>query len=276
MLFPASFLSLLANRCRIYEATVVVDPNNWNSSSNPLGFRFYKHLALFVSDLPFRRYCKHGPHNMVRRLFGWLLQMSDAFECLVNVVPTTSLHTLLALNGDFGSIKINTLVQALELKEEILQKVLRIVSNTDSVPHCTLNSSIESKAAQKRLADIKSPATPPAEPKRAKSEPTKREPHDTFGCLIYRKKEAMPTVQESDPKKRVCAPHVRDGMYCKKRHRGCLSIHSNEPETWPIPVLRAWVDLVEREPDLHWHSNVEQDRIKARLESAAAGTNATA
>ena len=272
ILAPETFLSLVANRCTIYEATLVVDSANWDAVSNPLAYRFYRQLGLVITDTGFRRFCKASPRTIVQRLFGWILQMSDAFECHVNSVPCNTMNALYVLSGETHHIGTSSLKLARELQDDVLTKMVRIISNTDSVPHCSLNTSLDNKAAAKRLAETKSAPSRGARPEKAQRTSTSHtagsatpsEPANTYGCLVFRKREPMPTVTETDPRKRVCAPFVRDGATCRK-HGRCLSLHNNKPETWPIAILRAWAELVEKTPELNWNSDIDEDAIATAI-----------
>ena len=62
----------------------------------------------------------------------------------------------------------------------------------------------------------------------------------------------------------LCAPFVLDGAMCRK-HGRCLSLHNNKPETWPVAILRTWVELVEKTPELNWNTHINVDALATVL-----------
>jgi hypothetical protein len=106
------------------------------------------------------------------------------------------------------------------------------------------------------------PPTPPAQPTR----PKKTTP-DKSGCLIFKAKGIMPTIDQPDTKKRICAGHARDGVVCKQGQR-CPMIHNNNPTTWSPATAKAWLKLVEDTPELEWHHTVDVEQLKARCNEA--------
>ena len=61
VLFPDVALAMMANRCFTYEKTVQLDEADWDAPTNPLGYRFYKQMALLLTDVPFRMFAKSTP-----------------------------------------------------------------------------------------------------------------------------------------------------------------------------------------------------------------------
>lgn len=262
------FLGFLANRCGLIEASIEVDSENWDDPSNPCLFRFIKALAFTLTSSKCRSYFKCCSGHQKSKFFGWLLQMFDAYECYLNQIPTLSRNTQYALSGEYSKIKIDPLSQAEDLKDEIISKMLKITSNTDSVPEASLNNSIEAKAEKKRPADKDASKVTP-DTKRVKKGPEGGDVTiDKSGPLIYKQGSHMPTATEPDPTKRLCTPHIRKGLHCRKNPR-CQLVHEKDPMKWPVETLDKWMAHVEATPNLEWDSSVDIPLLKTKVDAYA-------
>ncbi|KAL3800813.1 hypothetical protein HJC23_001650 [Cyclotella cryptica] len=96
---------------------------------------------------------------------------------------------------------------------------------------------------------------------------TEKPTPDKSGCLIFKAMGIMPTIDQPDTKKRICAGNAREGVFCKRGAR-CPMIHNNNPTTWHPATVKARAKLVENTPNLEWHSTVDRDQIKARSNEA--------
>ena len=272
VLFPDVFLGLLANLCYVYEKTVVVDLADWDAPTNPLGYRFFRQLALFVTNVPFRSFAKTCPRPTLQRVMAWLLQMCDQVECLLNEVPTCLSNPIHALRGDANKIRTDALRSALALKNEILDRATRIVTNTESVPGCNLNTSIDNKLAKRKMDEQRKTEVKTfteADIKRIKAEAQKEVAKmsfpDTSGCLVYDKPGNMPSIAQPDPKKRLCAAYAREGFSCKRRGGKCPMIHNKHPPTWPLWLLKPWLEQVDKTEGLSWSASVDVPALKAKV-----------
>ena len=141
---------------------------------------------------------------------------------------------------------------------------MRIVQNTDTVPNCSLNTSMEAKAATKRK-------TPEADthPKVTPDKRLKRGDLDLSGCLIYPAGTNMPTVTEANPANRLCTPHIRKGLACSREGR-CPCIHEKDPMKWSVATLKAWMELIKANSKLTWDPSVNVDQLKAKIKIPSA------
>ena len=266
ILSPQPFLSTLSNRCGLIEATVMVDSVDWDAKTNPVLFRFLRALALVLTEHKTRTFFKNCPHVERTKIYGWLLQMVDSFECQVNHVSQISKNVLFALSGEVAKIKVDYLKRAEHHKNEVLDKLMRIVQNTDTVPNCSLNTSMTEKAAAAK--DKRKTPEADAHPKVTPDKRLKKADLDLSGCLIYPAGTNMPTVTEANPSHRLCTPHIRKGLACTREGR-CPCIHEKDPMKWSIPTLKAWMDLVDANKQLNWDPSVNMEQLKNRIASAA-------
>ena len=265
VLAPEPFLVLLANRCGFIEATVVVSPQ-WDDVSNPLIYKFYRAIANSLTSHTARTWLKVTPAATLRRFYGWLLQMVDMYECFLATVSSHTRNLLSALCNEFSKISLEPVRKAEQLKNEVLTKILKIYTSTETVPTCSLITALDNKDAKKRLAE--KPGTPAKAPKEPRTGPSDKEKADTTGCIVFKKKGIMPTPTEEDPTRRVCAAAVRQGTVCRRGDR-CGSIHSLQPETWPVDILKTWVAHVEADSGMSWAPSVRMDLINAAIAKSA-------
>ena len=271
VLAPEPFLTLLANRCGLVESLVVVNLDKWDDVANPLVYRFCRELAMYITTHVARQWLKTTPYATTRRFFGWLVQMVDMYECHLHSIPSNSRNVLHVLEEELSKIPLDSVRKAEQLKEEVFNKILKILTSTETVPTCSLVTSIETIEAKKRLAEKPgTPARPPKEPKTETPAPAVAA-KDVKGCIVYRRRGTMPAPTEDDPSRRICAAFVRQGTACRRGDR-CDWIHSLAPETWPIESLKSWAHLVDTDNNLSWTSDVKKDAIKAALAKADATT----
>eukprot|EP00956_Cyclotella_meneghiniana_P014542 scaffold21809_cov24-Cyclotella_meneghiniana.AAC.2 len=263
------FLSFLANRNSLVEATVIVDRETWDDPANPLLFRFIRAVAITLTTSKSRAFFKTCPAAQKTKFFGWLVQMTDSYECHLNQIPNNTRNVLLALSEDYSKIDTSALQQAEDLKVDVLSKILKIISNTESIPHCALNASLEEKANKKRTADIDTATKVTPEQKKQKLKPAgDAEPADKSGPLVFSKGSHMPTVTEPDFTKRLCTPHIRKGLFCRKLAQNrCNLIHEKDPVKWNPDTLKAWWDHVEATPDLEWDSSIDTKFLKNKVDA---------
>ena len=114
------FLVLLANRCGLVEATVVVNLQQWDDVSNPMCYKFARELALALTNHAARQWLKVTPYSTQRRFFGWLVQMLDMYECFLAQVPANSRNVFHALTSKFSKISVEPVRRAETLKAEVL------------------------------------------------------------------------------------------------------------------------------------------------------------
>ena len=254
------FMALLANRCGLVEATVVVNLLQWDDVSNPLAYKFSRELALALTTHSARQWLKVTPLSTQRRFFGWLVQMLDMYECLLAQVPSNSRNVFHALTLEFSKISVDPVRKAETLKAEVLTKIIKILSSTENVPTCSLITGLDNKEAKKRLAE--KPGTPARPEKQPKTDTTPAPAEtDTKGCIIYRKRGIMSTPTIDDPSKRICAAFIRVGVACRRGDK-CDMLHNLKPETWPVEAIKAWTEHVEKEPSIRWANTVHKEKLK--------------
>ena len=258
------FMAFLANRCGIIEACVKVDSENWDDPANSCLYRFLRALAYVLTESSTRRFFKTCPQDEKADIFGWLLQMIDSYECLVNHVPSLTNNVIMALHEHDSKIKTTSVIQAENMKVEVLKKLVRITNNTDTVPHCSLNLALKAKAEaaaskRKRDPDTGPKVTPPE--KRGRKTDVQ---HDKSGPLQFPMDKSMPIVNEPDISKRLCTPTIRKGKFCTRGDRCNLS-HEKDPDKWPIATLKAYCELVDKTDDLTWDSSVDVEHLKKKV-----------
>ena len=185
---------------------------------------------------------------------------------------------LLVLQSRPSEIAQDRYIQAEELFAEFTAKIYKIIGNTDSVPGCPLTTTYENKMAKCRLDDtVKNDpskcartgntAAGTTSSSTSTTNTTEKAAPDKSGCLIFKAKGIMPTIDQPDTKKRICAGHARDGVFCKRVQR-CPMIHNNNPTTWSPSTAKAWCKLVEDTAELEWHPTVDVEQLKARCNEA--------
>jgi hypothetical protein len=72
---------------------------------------------------------------------------------------------------------------------------------------------------------------------------------DLSGTLIYTGSDMMPSVNEANPARRLCAACQRIGCNCP-RGSTCKMIHDLDITKWPNATFAKWSALVDQTPDL--------------------------
>ena len=268
----AAFMGLLANRVGFIEACAKVNKQVWDDIGNPLIYKFCRTMALAITCHAARQWYKVAPATLIRKFYGWLLQMWDRYECYLGTIPTASRNVLHALQGNFSKIPLDNLRFAEALKEEIMSDIAKIVSGTYQVPTSAIITALDNAEAKKRLANVAlKPEKPSKEPKTDKHSSATKEV-DNKGCIVYKRRGFMPAPAGEDPKEKICPAFVRSGSICRRGDR-CDGIHNLAPETWPVRSLKLWVAHMDATPEMGWASSVRQDLVKAALGTTAPATD---
>jgi hypothetical protein len=165
----------------------------------------------------------------------------------------------------------------------MFEKLDGFFSGTDIIPNCAIATQLEHTRAKRQLEDAQAKQ---AESKRIKAEKdelqrlrvessnntrgnnpsrSKDAEEDKSGPIIFKAGKMMPTVDEADPTKRLCAGHIRNGASCKGHKKGkCASIHNKDPMTWDLHILKAWLAKVEETPDMEWAPHIDVAALKAK------------
>jgi hypothetical protein len=219
------------------------------------------------------------------RLFCWIFQRFDHISCLFQHPASVLNYCIKAGQGVIDDNPALKFKQANALANEMFEKLDGFFTGTDWIPTCAIATQIEHIKAKRQLEEAQAKQ---AETKRAKAKReelqrlrtessvvnggrnnnlgrNKEADEDKSGPIIFKVGTMMPTVDEADPSKRLCAGHIRNGASCKGHKKGkCASIHNKDPMTWDIAILKAWLAKVEETPDMEWAPHVDVAALKTR------------
>lgn len=275
-----TFLTTMANVSAIAECLVKCDRETLDSPKNPLFYRFTRGISSRLTSPFGKRFLKLVEPAKAHYLYCYLSQQADTLHGLTIFPVTQPRSVLFCMTDREQDIPKTSYTNAVTRIDEILERVDKIFSNTESIPTCPLSIAYDNKQAKLRLELVK-------EEERAKKKaklddarqpdqkqgkgPAKdgdKAPRDTTGCVVYTGKSAfMPFVMEQDVSKRRCIPNIRKGSCCKKGKK-CENNHEKDPLKWEPSVAKAWDDLIQAEETLEWESTVDQDKLKAHISKA--------
>jgi len=201
----------------------------------------------------------------------------------MTIFPVTQPRSVLhCLTDREQEIPKTSFEQASARIDEILERMDKFFSNTESVPTCPLSIAYDNRQAKLRIELVKQEerATKrlrtdeprqitPQDPNKAARDPKSndRSLRDTSGCVVYKGTSAfMPFVAETDVSRRRCIPHIREGCFCKKKK--CDNNHEKDPLKWEPSITKAWDNLIQATNDLEWGPKVDQDKLKAHIAKA--------
>jgi hypothetical protein len=278
------FLAWIANCCDTIEKSwTLSNPDNLLDTKNPFTFRVLRSIAIALTSRTASQFFKAGtekPH----RLFCWIFQTFDRISCLYHHPSSVLNYCIKAGQGTIEDNPALKFKQANNLANEMFEKLDGFFTGTDTIPNCVIATQLEHARAKRQLEEAQSKQ---AESKRIKAEKEelqrlRTEPggtngrnntsgkgkdtdEDKSGPIIFKVGAMMPTVDEADPSKRLCAGHIRNGASCKGHKKGkCASIHNKDPMTWDLNILKAWLAKVEETQDMEWAPHIDVAALKTR------------
>ena len=282
-----AFLTTMANLSSIAECLVKCDRAKLDNKKNPLFYKFCRGVSCKLTSPFGKRFMKHVDAGKHHYIFCYLAQQADTLHSLTIFPVTQPRSVLLCLSDKEQDIPKDSYEQADGRITEILERLDKIFSNTESVPTVPLAVALDNKQARHRLELAKqeekaskrarldsgtpsgdTPGTRQVTPAANTDKTRERKPRDTTGCVVYTGKNAfMPFVAEQDVAKRRCIPNIRTGSSCKKG-KNCDNNHEKDPLKWEPSIAKAWNELIQATADLEWDPKVDQEKLKAHITKA--------
>jgi hypothetical protein len=261
----------------------LANPDNLLDVKNPFTFRILRGIAIALTSRTANQFFKTGTENP-HRLFFWIFQTFDRISCLYHHPSSVLNYCIKAGQGTIEDNPALKFKQANNLANEMFEKLDGFFTGTDTIPNCVIATQLESTRAKRQLEDAQAKQ---AESKRIKAEKEelqrlrtetggangrnntngkgKDNDEDKSGPIIFKVGAMMPTVDEAEPSKCLCAGHIRNGASCKGHKKGkCAFIYNKDPMTWDLNILKAWLAKVEETPDMEWAPHIDVAALKAK------------
>jgi hypothetical protein len=277
-----TFLSTMANLSGIMECVAETDRENLKNPKNPLFYRFTRGISCRLTSPFGKRFLKMVDPGKSHYLFCYLSQQTDTLHGLTVFAVTQPRSVLYFLTDRVHDIPKASFQQAVARIDEVLERLDKVLSNTEAIPTCPLSVAYDNKRAKLSMESLKQEERvtkrlrsgderTPTEPARSSKDTPRSDPktRDTTGCVVYTGTSAfMPFVSETDISKRRCIPHIRKGSACKKGSAKCGNCHEKDPLKWEPSVAKRWNDLISANDDMAWDPSVDQEKLRAHIAKA--------
>ena len=269
-----TFLVFVKNLCGFFPANFQVNMADHEDRANPFLYRAYRTLCLALTTRQARQYFKLLPPSATNHhIFGWLLYVIDKLWITV-ASHLRQVRTVVALiDDDTEKIDTTILLSANKFFSDSMAKLIQCLNQVDTVPYCLISANLDARIKkrkdEKEAAQLaKRQKTAPDSKPAAKSNTTAKveKDEDKSGCITFKAGSPMPTFDHSDPKKRVCPAHIREGVFCRRLATGrCNMLHEKKPHLWDPDTLKGYCRLIEITDGMEWSDSIDKAALLAVL-----------
>lgn len=243
----------------------MVDEAEPDKVTNPFLYRCFRDKAA-------RKFLKNLPSNVtIPKILAWWTQICGQIFILVTSPIRQPKNIILLLEGKYEKLDVSKYREAAAVLSEAKTKWSCIIALVDTVPDSSIFAHY--KAAKKHKAkggaaekEAKQ-ACSASEKETATATKANKEKILKKGCIVYKATSAMPMINETNPKKRVCTAHHREGVICSRK--SCPMIHELDPTKWAPATLKKWHGLIEATEGMHWHALVYIATVKSIVSGCA-------